>query len=290
MLSFSFPNMEIHNSKDPIAFIVYPSRKMKAFKLKPLSGKYFYIREGKAYKGIFELDPTKAYHFGKTPCYVFDSRNCLPMDAILVNELNNFSKTNNLTKIKRKDVDHAGRLREILGRVELIDNAMRILKEQLTKRNETINKVVEEIGQPQDIEQEELGTILTNYLVSNDLITVEEKGELEHNLTIGKIDYNQLIGYLKDRDTIRVNGPIDLNTQTFLEDFGGYNPEQLANFTEYLTNIDKGLKSLTSVPVKSWMPASIIMALLVGGSIAFMVILNSSGDIGGMFSGMMPNP
>ena len=167
---------------------------------------------------------------------------------------------------------------------------MRILKEQLTKRNETINKVVEEIGQPQDIEQEELGTILTNYLVSNDLITVEEKGELEHNLTIGKIDYNQLIGYLKDRDTIRVNGPIDLNTQTFLEDFGGYNPEQLANFTEYLTNIDKGLKSLTSVPVKSWMPASIIMALLVGGSIAFMVILNSSGDIGGMFSGMMPNP
>ena len=146
MLSFSFPNMEIHNSKDPIAFIVYPSRKMKAFKLKPLSGKYFYIREGKAYKGIFELDPTKAYHFGKTPCYVFDSRNCLPMDAILVNELNNFSKTNNLTKIKRKDVDHAGRLREILGRVELIDNAMRILKEQLTKRNETINKVVEEIG------------------------------------------------------------------------------------------------------------------------------------------------
>jgi hypothetical protein len=290
MLSFSFPVMEIHNSKDPIALMVYPSRKIKAFKLRPLSGKYFYIREGKAYKGIFELDPTKAYHFGKTPCYVFDSRNCLPMDAILVNELNNFSKTNNLTKIKRKDVDHAGRLREIASKVDLLDTAKRILNEQLLKRKETINKVVEEIGQPQDVEQEELGTILTNYLVSNDLITIEEKGELEHSLSIGKIDYNQLIGILKDRDTVRITAPIDLNTQTFLEDFGGYNPEQLANFTEYLTHIDKGLKSLTSVPVKSWMPASIIMALLIGGSIAFMVILNSAGDLGGMLGGLVPNP
>ncbi len=290
MLSFSFPEMEIHNAKDPICLMIFPSRKIKAYKLRAIGGNYFYIREGKAFKGIFELDPTKAYHFGKTPCYVFDSRNCLPIDAILVNEINHFARTNRLAKVKRKDVDHAGRLRAILSKVPMMDDAMRVLNEQLKKRLDKITKVVEEIGQPQDIDQRELGNILTNYLVANDLITVEEKGELDHLVDIGKMDYTELIGVLKDRDIIRIESPIELNTQVFLESFGGYNPEQMANFAEYLTNIDRGLRTLTSVPVKTWMPASIIMALLIGGSIAFMIILNSSDQIGSMFGNLMPKP
>ena len=61
MFSFSFPQWEIHNSKEPVCMMIYPSRKIQAYKLKPLGGQYFYIQEGKKFKGIFELDQTKAY-------------------------------------------------------------------------------------------------------------------------------------------------------------------------------------------------------------------------------------
>jgi hypothetical protein len=104
------------------------------------------------------------------------------------------------------------------------------------------------------------------------------------------MDYNQLIAYLKKRELVEVNTPIELNTQMFLNDFGGYNPEQLASFVDRLRRDERGLRSMTSIPVKSWMPAGLVMALLIGGAIAFMIVLQSSGQIEGMFSGMLPNP
>ena len=36
---------------------------------------------------------------------------------------------------------------------------------------------------------------------------------------------------------------------------------------------------MTSVPLKAWMPAGIIMALLIGGSIAVMILFNNSATI-----------
>ena len=80
MFSFSFPNWEIHQSKEPVAIIMFPSRKQKEYKLRVLSGKYFYVIDGKKFQGIFELDPTKCYYSKNTPVYYFDSRNCLPFD------------------------------------------------------------------------------------------------------------------------------------------------------------------------------------------------------------------
>jgi len=105
---------------------------------------------------------------------------------------------------------------------------------------------------------------------------------------MGKMDYNQLIAYLKKRELVEVSTPIELNTQMFLNDFGGYNPEQLASFVDRLRRDERGLRSMTSIPVKSWMPAGLVMALLIGGAIAFMIVLQSSGQIEGMFGGMLP--
>lgn len=288
MISFSFPQWEMHNSKDPIALMIYPSRKMIAYKLKPLGGKYFVIKDGRKFEGIFELDPTKSYHFGKTPMYVFDSRNCLPLDAILVNELSKFSKKNRLGKIERKEIEQGSTLRELLKKIPKLENAINILEEKTTKRKEKIQKVVNDIGNPENIPTSELGYILTNYLVQNDLLSPEEKGKLDNDLSVGKIDYNELIAILKQRDVVTVNTPIELNVQMFLDDFGGYNPEQLASFVDRLKRDEKGLRNMTSTPVKSWMPAGVIMALLIGGAIAFMIVLQSTGQIGDMFSGMMP--
>ena len=112
MISFTFPIWEIHNSKDPIAIIQYPSRKQKEYKLKLLSGKYFFIQDGKKFQGLFELDPTKAYFSGNTPIYYFDSRNCMPLDWKIANEIVKFAKTNSLTRIKQKDLKHSKMLRD----------------------------------------------------------------------------------------------------------------------------------------------------------------------------------
>jgi hypothetical protein len=288
MISFSFPQWEIHNSKDPIALIIYPSRKMIAYKLKPLGGKYFVIKDGRKFEGIFELDPTKSYHFGKTPMYVFDSRNCLPIDGVIVNELSKFSKKNRLGKIERKEIEQGGVLRELLKKIPKLEDAINVLLDKTKQRKEKIKKVVSDIGNPENIPTNELGYILTNYLVQNDLLSPEEKGKLDHELTIGKIDYNELIALLKVRDIVTVNTPIELNVQMFLDDFGGYNPEQLASFVDRLRRDEKGLRNMTSTPVKNWIPAGVIMALLIGGAIAFMIVLQSTGQIGDMFSGMMP--
>jgi len=290
LISFSFPQWEIHNSKDPIALMIYPSRKMQAYKLKTLGGKYFVIKEGRRFEGIFELDPTKAYHFGKTPMYVFDSRNALPIDGILVNEIAHFAKSNHLGKVEPQHIEQAGKLRELLKKIPKLDDAVNVVIDNTLKRKQKIEKVIAEIGNPDDISSEDLGYILTNYLIQNDLITHDEKGSLDNDLAIGKMDYNQLIAYLKKREIVQINTPIELNTQMFLTDFGGYNPEQLASFVDRLRRDEKGLRSMTSVPVKSWMPAGLVMALLIGGAIAFMIVLQSTGQIGEMFSGILPNP
>ncbi len=291
MFSFSFPQWEIHNSKEPVAMMIYPSRKIQAYKLKPLGGQYFYIREGKKFKGIFELDQTKAYIMGgKTPVYFFDSRNCEPLDMLLVNELTTFSRKNLLHRVERKDIEHASMLHEILKRVPQIENAHNILLEKTIKRKTKTEEAISELSKLENVSTEQMGLVLTNYLLQKDLITPEEKGMLDADLEVGRIDFNKLVVILKERDVVRITSPLDTTVTSFLSGFGGYNPDQMASFVSMLSNDDKGLKQMTSIPIKTWMPASVIMALLIGGSIAMIVLLNNAGSFTDAFSGMMPNP
>ena len=269
--------------------MLFPSRKAQAYKLRALGGQYFYVREGRKYRGIFELDPQKAYHMGKTPVYFFDSRTSRPIDAVLVNEMVKFSQKNRLHKVKRKDIEHAGQLRRIVeSGVREVAKAIDVLVEKATKRKLKVEEAIKELGTPENITPQELGYILTNYLVQNDLITPEEKGMLDADLDVGRIDYNKMVAMLKDRDIVRINHPLDLTVQTFLDYFGSYNPEQLANFVDMLSRDDKGLKAMTSVPVKTWMPASVILAVLVGGAIAIAVLAQNAGSFGGLIDGMIP--
>ena len=264
MFSFSFPQWEIHNSKEPVAMMIYPSRKIQAYKLKPLGGQYFYIREGKKFKGIFELDQTKAYIMGgKTPVYFFDSRNCEPLDMLLVNELTTFSRKNLLHRVERKDIEHASMLHEILKKVPQIENALNILLEKTIKRKTKTEEAISELSKLENVSTEQMGLVLTNYLLQKDLITPEEKGMLDADLEVGRIDFNKLVVILKERDVVRITSPLDTTVTSFLSDFGGYNPDQMASFVSMLSNDDKGLKQMTSIPIKTWMPASVIMALLL---------------------------
>lgn len=285
MLSFSFPNWEIHNSKEPIALLIHPTRKMQAYKLRPLGGKYFYVKEGRRFDGIFELDPTVAYHYSKTPVYVFDSRNSRPINPILVNELVKWSKKNKLAKIKPKDKVHGDKLRKIAEKTSTLDNAQGVMQEDSKKSKTKMKEYLDDLSKVENIPQESIGYLLTNFLVEQEMLTPEEKGWIDSKLQNGQMDNVTLINYLKDREVVNISTPLDMDTSKFLEDFGSYNPDQLASFVDRLRRDDKGLKSLTSTPVKNWIPASIILALLVGGSIAVAVVLQNAGD----FSKLMPN-
>ena len=128
MLSFSFPHWEIHNSKEPVALLIHPTRKMQAYKMRSLGGKYFYVKEGRRFDGIFELDPVLAYHYGKTPVYVFDSRNSKPISPIMTNELAKWAKTNKLTTIKPKDKIHGDKLRKISEKTDTLESAQNTMQ------------------------------------------------------------------------------------------------------------------------------------------------------------------
>jgi hypothetical protein len=285
MLSFSFPNWEIHNSKEPIAMLIHPTRKMQAYKLRSLGGKYFYIREGRRYDGIFELDPTLAYHYGKTPVYVFDSRNSRPISPIFTNELAKWAKTNKLTTIKPKDKIHGDRLRKLAEKTDSLESAQNTIHQDAKAYRAKMKDYLDDLQKVDTVAPEHIGYLLTNFLVEQEMLTTEEKGVIDAKLANGTMDNVSLINYLKDREVIQISTPLDMDASKFLEDFGSYNPDQLASFVDRLRRDDKGLKSLTSTPVKNWIPASIILALLVGGSIAIAVVLQNAGN----FENLIPN-
>ena len=95
-----------------------------------------------------------------------------------------------------------------------------------------------------------------------------------------------LIAKLRDKEILRITEPMSQDSHVFLTDFAASNPEQLASFVAGLRRLDKGVKSMTSIPIKTWMPASIIMALLIGGSIAGMILLQ---NIPGGLAGILPS-
>ena len=145
MLSFTFPHMEIHNSKEPIAWIMYPSRQIKAYKLRVLSGKFFYIQDGKKFQGIFEIDPRKAWHYGKgVPIYMYDSRSIMPLDPIVVDELSQFAKKNKLVQITQTDKSHSMMLTDIMKTVKDKALALKELTSIVDKRKASITEALQQ--------------------------------------------------------------------------------------------------------------------------------------------------
>ena len=282
MFSFSFPNWEIHQSKEPVAIIMFPSRKQKEYKLRVLSGKYFYVIDGKKFQGIFELDPTKCYYSKNTPVYYFDSRNCLPFDWEIGAELVKFAKTSKLTKITQKDTTHSKMLRDIIKGIPDPMMALKTLQDKVAGRKTEIketldefNKKIRETPPEQQLDEKTMGYILTKYLLQKNLITPDEKGMLDAQIDRGEMTLDSLISELRDKEIVSITQPFSRQEELYLENYGGYNPSQLSSFLDRLRQADRGLKTMTSVPIKQWIPAGVIMALLVGGSIAVIVLLNN---------------
>ena len=261
-----------------------------------MAGKYFYIRDGAKFEGIFELDPTKAYYSGNTPIYYFDARNCRPLDWKIGHELVKFAKKNDLTRIKHKDVNHSKMLRSImqatpdpLSSISQLKDMVLGRKNQINETMDEFNKKVAETAPQQQPSESTMGYILTNYLLQKNLITPDEKGIIDAKVKRGEMTLDGLVAELRDKEVINISEPFTREEELYLEDYGGYNPTQLTAFIRSLLQLDRGLKTMTSIPLKSWMPAGIIMALLIGGSIAAMVLFNNMGQFAGGLDGLFPS-
>jgi len=267
----NIPLVEIYLKKGAVAWIMTQSKEVIPYTIKP-RGKYFVIYSNKI-KGIFKIDPNHMWFMGKTPCYFYNIGNMNPIDPILLNELNHFCDKNKLTKIKRKDVRTSRSLR--LWSKKHKDEKQTIEKASLELQSEMNEGIIEaqndldnqlnELNKESDNETtltpKQTSIYILEYLEKKELLPKKEKDAFLFRVENELISFEELIEELQDNNVISISEPMDMTVERMLEDFGAQDPQNLAGHVDDLRLEKKGLKSLTSTPVKAFLPAAVIMAI-----------------------------
>lgn len=282
------PWAEIYLKKGPIAWIKFSDRQKLPYDISKQKNGYFILYTKKV-KGIFKIDPKYIYFMGKTPCYDYTIKNMNPIDDELLNELNNFLNRNKLTKLKRKHIRHStlfksnpGKIQEIKNKLQKKENVSSILTQNaISEGREAINDYVQNLsdktGKPVVLESADECTMLANYLKTKGIINTDEHATLIYKIENGTIGFGELIEELNDMHVIDINEPLDERVEGMLEDFGSQDPLNMSGLVDDLREAKKGLKSMTPVPVKSFVPAGVILAAgLIG---IFVIVLISNGTI-----------
>jgi len=285
-ISFSFPDMEIHKSKDPIALMITPSGQIRPYIIHA-KDRYFIINERKI-RGIFTLNNKYRFSWGRTPVYIYAVPETNPIDPIIIDQLNRYKKMNKLTEITHKDIEHGSRLR-ILMKQKRPGEAMTQLQQEAeiegNRMSETVDIVKQQMDQQLhdlktlhqkdiDVPDSQKGYVLLEHLMQQGLISKLELADLTNKITGGTTTFDNLVDELKHRHLVSVSEPLDENIEDFVQDLGAQNARDMAGFVEGLRNSKKGLKDLTAVPAKAWMPAGYILAIMIGGVIAIPVLLS----------------
>ena len=279
------PWAEIYLKKGPIIWIYFNDRTKQPFSPKIRNG-YFVLYKNRI-KGIFKINPKYVYFMGKTPCYDYSERDMNPIDSVIVDELNRFADKNNLTKIKRRDVKHSNRLRDLILRHGSKAKALEVFDSELEKSYEHANKVIKETAQEINTEIAEkekekdqeikltpsqYSIKLIDHLRNKALITEEEANTFVYKIENNLLEFSTLIEELRESNIISINEPMDVSVERFLEDFGSQEPLQLSGHVDDLRMDRKGLKTMTATPVKSFLPGGVILAIGLCIIIAIVVI------------------
>jgi hypothetical protein len=104
------------------------------------------------------------------------------------------------------------------------------------------------------------------------MIDDNEYADFTNKMTAGQLSFEMLVYELRERNIVTVSEPLDVNVEDFIQDLGAQNAPDLAGFVQDLRVSKKGLKDMTAMPVKSFMSAGIVFALLIGVPIALIVI------------------
>lgn len=282
MISTVIPDIEIHMSNEPIA-LIFSGEYIKAYKIIQ-KGNYFIINERRT-RGIYTVKG-RGWNWGKTKVYFYYVEETNPIDPILTNELNKYIRSNDLTKIKLKDVRHGSRLR-ILGKLkDVTDHQSKIKADEDEKQNnlnaeikEGVEKILktEEEARTQYDKDISLSPTKKSYMLLEHLLESKQIDDVEHATLLHKLenhelDFNTLINELREAHVIRVYEPLDVNVESYINELGAQNARELAGFVQDLRNNKKGLADMTSKPVTAFISAGVILAIGIVALLAVVMI------------------
>lgn len=285
LFSFSIPDMDIHNSKEPIALMFTPSGQIFPYKVKA-KDRYFVINEKKI-KGIFTLNNKYRFSWGRTPVYCYGVPETNPIDPILINELNLYKKKNKLTQITTQDIRHGSRLRVLLKQRNPVQ-AMNALKDEAQTRGAELTEEIEKVtnaidtritdlkekhAKEIDVSGDQKAFVLLEHLKQKEKIDDLQYANLSNKIRSNTISFESLVDDLKDSNIVSVSEPLDENIEDFVQDLGAQNARDLAGFVQDLIQSKRGLKDMTGTPVKSWMPAQYILYVIIGIAIMIPILV-----------------
>lgn len=286
MFSMSIPDWEIHMSNEPIALII------SAGYIKPhkiiSKGNYFIINQ-KRTRGIYTIKGKYRLMWGRTPVYFYAVDETNPIDPKLTNELNNFMKTNHLNELKIQDINHGSRLRilqEIKDKINPLESMDKEETVKLDEMDKNLNDGIKNIQEHEDKVRAQydkdisLAPVKKSYMLVEHLLRTKQIDEKEYALLLHKIEnhelnFTTLINELRDLHVIRVYEPLDINVEAYIGDLGAVNARELAGFVQDLRNNKKGLESMTSKPVQSFLTGGVILAIGIVALLAVVLIPQS---------------
>lgn len=282
------PDLEIHMSNEPVA-CVFTGEYMKFYKIAQ-KGNYFIINQRNT-RGIYTVKG-RGWNCGKTKVYFYYVEETNPIDPVVTSELNKWIKTNELTTIKYKDIQHGARLR-ILKKIKDVSNPLEKVKaeesaklenmeQQITEGVTKINAIEKQVKEERDIDIS-IAPIKKSYLLLEHLLETKQIDKVEHEklavkLENHELDFNTLINELREAHVIRVYQPLDSNVESYINDLGAQNARELAGFVQDLRNNKKGLADMTAKPVTAFLSAGVILA---GGIVAILAIVLLPQVVGG---------
>lgn len=286
MFSTSVPEMEIHMSTEPVGLFILPDGEWVFHKIKKHKGSKFFVKNNKKVRGIFKINSKYRGRIGKTPCYAFVAQEPNSVDLGLIDRLNGWKKANGLTQIRSKDIKHGRKLRTLLRQNEKepiskikqdeekeakeIKEAVDAVEQSIEKKVETIKKQHKKNIKPSNVER---GFILLEYLKEIKKIDDAEYAKYMDLVEKNTYTFDMLLEEMREKHDVQVSEALDLNVEDFIQDLGSQDAEALASFVQDLRQDKKGLKDLTPAPVKSFMPAGILLALMIGIPIAIVVLV-----------------
>lgn len=286
LFSVSVPLLELHMSNEPIALFISSTGKLLFYKIKT-KGRYFVKNTGQI-RGIYSINNKYRYTLGKTSVYFFAAQETNQIDPILINELNNYMIKNQLSELRRKDIKHGSHLRTLLKQKKTVKESIDHIKqteeandialqENVQGVTDAIEKRITDLRQKHqkdlDVSDAERSYVLLEHLKKINKIDDVEYADLLNKAENNTLTFDTLIDELKEKHIVRVSEPLNENVEDFVQDLGAQNAADLAGFVQDLRNNKKGLKDLTPAPVKSFMSAGILFAIILGALIGIPVII-----------------
>lgn len=298
---YSVPWFEIYLKKGVLVWMDVGSEIIPMV-VKPKNG-YFVVYTDKV-KGFFHIvDSRIKLMGGRVPTYYFTPHDMNNIDPQLVDEFERWADNQELDEVKKKDIIHSDLLRGILKRKSKLTDAHDELKErstndlvamenvlvegedavqQLMKQNDT------DKGKEHVYSEQWKSDALVKYLRSKGVIDEQIHNNLIFKIYNGVVNYGQLLEELRAMNVISITEPASLRVTRYIKDFGSQDPFAIINSIFSLKTNKKGLKGLTPVPVKSWIPGGTILA--IGLVVIFIIVLISNGTISGDMLGKISIP